>query len=122
MIGATQPPLRRRFWEKRRVVVKRTNKQRFSGRKFERLPDSTSSLVKMINKAMGLDERLVELAEKIDYRYQHLWAVYKGYRKLPLEPMINLCKVLNIDEGKAARLYLEQPEPTKSEYDRKKAS
>jgi dihydrodipicolinate synthase/N-acetylneuraminate lyase len=76
----------------------------------------------MINKAMGSDERLVELAEKIDYRYQHLWAVYKSYRKLPLEPMINLCKLLGIDEGKAARLYLEQPEPTKSEYDRKKAS
>ncbi|GEM_PF-2284688 len=73
-------------------------------------------VVDMINDGMskleGSERSLTGLARVIGYTYPNIWHVYNEYRKLPIQPFVNLCQMLGItDMDDVMRIFNEQKTP-----------
>jgi hypothetical protein len=73
-------------------------------------PDTPIGL--MINEVLDLASgQLSNLSNLIGYPVNNLWAVYHGYRKMPIVPLVKLCHLMMMNTDEAVALYASQPKP-----------
>jgi hypothetical protein len=82
-------------------------------------PAKHKSILEMIAEDMA-DKDIVPYAESLHYDYKSLWAVRKGFRKLPLEPTLILCQRFGISSEDSVNIFMGQKLAPKEEEAPKK--